>query len=85
MGSEMCIRDRSTRVRAAKKSTRARTFGPRDDLNVLATLFAAAMFARCASIPRTRDFFPCSCARRKTTARLQKRAVGHRPHRIRTK
>lgn len=35
-------------------------FGPRDDLSVLATVFAARMLAFTASVPRRRDLLPCS-------------------------
>jgi hypothetical protein len=53
----------SRRARLARKRSQTpdeRAFGPSDDRKVLATLFAAAMFAFCASIPRTRVLFPCS-------------------------
>jgi len=37
------------------------TFGPRLLLSVLATLFAAVMFAFCASMPRSLCLELCSC------------------------
>jgi hypothetical protein len=53
---------RATRAQTRKKSRRAhRTFGPRLLLIVLATLFAADMFAFCASIPLSRCLELCSC------------------------
>jgi len=42
--------------------TNNHTFGPRLDLSVLATLFAASMFAFCASIPRSLCLELCSCS-----------------------
>jgi hypothetical protein len=52
----------TTRAQTRKKSRRAhRTFGPRLLLIVLATLFAADMFAFCASIPLSRCLELCSC------------------------
>ena len=35
--------------------------GPRDDCSILEIAFAAWMLAFCASIPRIRCFFSCSC------------------------
>jgi len=42
--------------------------GPRDDCRMRATAFAALMFAFCASMPRIRDFFSCSCSHGKQPA-----------------
>jgi len=47
-----------------------RTLGPSDDRSVRATLFAAWMFAFCASMPRIRDLVPESCDVYEQTVRV---------------